>query len=102
MYGLGATVEDTAAVGRVFQVKGRPPSHPLIVHIGSAEQLGDWVADVTGWVRPHRRLPASGGRTGPRDRQPAPSCRGTPSHRVSGTSPGGAAGAAPITTPSRR
>ncbi|WP_235190796.1 L-threonylcarbamoyladenylate synthase [Amycolatopsis rifamycinica] len=46
VYGLGANVEDPAAVARVFQVKGRPPTHPLIVHLGSAEQLGDWVADV--------------------------------------------------------
>ncbi|GAA3137760.1 L-threonylcarbamoyladenylate synthase [Planomonospora alba] len=46
VYGLGANAEDAAAVARVFQVKGRPPSHPLIVHIGGAEQLGDWVEDV--------------------------------------------------------
>jgi L-threonylcarbamoyladenylate synthase len=46
VYGLGANAEDPAAVGRVFQVKGRPPTHPLIVHIGDAEQLGDWAADV--------------------------------------------------------
>ncbi|WP_233223476.1 L-threonylcarbamoyladenylate synthase [Amycolatopsis sp. CA-128772] len=46
VYGLGADAEDPAAVARVFQVKGRPPTHPLIVHLGAAEQLGDWVADV--------------------------------------------------------
>ncbi|MFE9017918.1 L-threonylcarbamoyladenylate synthase [Streptomyces sp. NPDC007808] len=46
VYGLAANAEDPAAVGRVFQVKGRPPTHPLIVHIGGAEHLGDWVEDV--------------------------------------------------------
>jgi L-threonylcarbamoyladenylate synthase len=46
VYGLGANAEDAAAVGRVFQVKGRPPSHPLIVHIGGAQQLDDWAEDV--------------------------------------------------------
>ena len=46
VYGLGANAEDPTAVGRVFQVKGRPPSHPLIVHIGGAEHLDDWVQDV--------------------------------------------------------
>ncbi|MCC0093583.1 threonylcarbamoyl-AMP synthase [Streptomyces flavotricini] len=46
VYGLGANAEDPAAVSRIFQVKGRPPSHPLIVHIGGAEQLDDWVEDV--------------------------------------------------------
>ncbi|GHB68395.1 threonylcarbamoyl-AMP synthase [Streptomyces cirratus] len=46
VYGLGANAEDRAAVSRIFQVKGRPPSHPLIVHIGRAELLDDWVEDV--------------------------------------------------------
>ncbi len=46
VYGLGANAEDPAAVARIFQVKGRPPSHPLIVHIGGAEQLDSWVQDV--------------------------------------------------------
>ncbi|OIJ92634.1 L-threonylcarbamoyladenylate synthase [Streptomyces monashensis] len=46
VYGLGANAEDPAAVARIFQVKGRPPSHPLIVHIGSADRLDDWVQDV--------------------------------------------------------
>ncbi|MEU9035164.1 L-threonylcarbamoyladenylate synthase [Streptomyces sp. NPDC048352] len=51
VYGLGANAEDPAAVARIFQVKGRPPSHPLIVHIGGAEQLADWVEDVPATAR---------------------------------------------------
>ncbi|QFZ24221.1 threonylcarbamoyl-AMP synthase [Saccharothrix syringae] len=52
VYGLGANVEDTAAVARVFQVKGRPPSHPLIAHVAGAERLSDgWVADVPDTAR---------------------------------------------------
>lgn len=51
VYGLGANAEDPAAVARIFQVKGRPPSHPLIVHVGGAEQLGDWVEDVPATAR---------------------------------------------------
>ncbi|MFF0967763.1 L-threonylcarbamoyladenylate synthase [Streptomyces sp. NPDC003703] len=46
VYGLGADAENPAAVSRIFQVKGRPPSHPLIVHIGGAEHLDDWVQEV--------------------------------------------------------
>ncbi|MFG2095861.1 L-threonylcarbamoyladenylate synthase [Streptomyces sp. NPDC048612] len=46
VYGLGADAENAAAVARIFQVKGRPPAHPLIVHIGAAEQLDEWVEDV--------------------------------------------------------
>ncbi|MER6443819.1 L-threonylcarbamoyladenylate synthase [Streptomyces venezuelae] len=46
VYGLGANAEDPAAVMRIFEVKGRPPSHPLIVHIAAADQLDDWVEEV--------------------------------------------------------
>ena len=35
MYGLGANALDAAAVGRIFEVKGRPHSSPLIVHVAS-------------------------------------------------------------------
>ncbi|MFC6881875.1 MULTISPECIES: L-threonylcarbamoyladenylate synthase [Actinomadura] len=51
VYGLGANAEDPAAVTRIFQVKGRPPSHPLIVHLSGAEPLDDWVADVPATAR---------------------------------------------------
>ncbi|MER6349796.1 L-threonylcarbamoyladenylate synthase [Streptomyces sp. NPDC001595] len=51
VYGLGANAEDPAAVGRIFQVKGRPPTHPLIVHIGGAEHLDDWVEGVPATAR---------------------------------------------------
>ncbi|MFJ8533553.1 L-threonylcarbamoyladenylate synthase [Streptomyces sp. NPDC093591] len=51
VYGLGANAEDPAAVARVFQVKGRPPSHPLIIHIGGAEHLADWVEEVPATAR---------------------------------------------------
>lgn len=46
VYGLGANAEDLSALARVFQVKGRPPTHPLIVHIGAADQLDQWVRRV--------------------------------------------------------
>ncbi|MBM7856505.1 L-threonylcarbamoyladenylate synthase [Lentzea nigeriaca] len=46
VYGLGANAEDPVAVARIFAAKGRPPSHPLIVHIGGAEQLPDWADEV--------------------------------------------------------
>jgi L-threonylcarbamoyladenylate synthase len=51
VYGLGANAEDPAAVSRIFQVKGRPPSHPLIVHLGGAEHLDGWVEDVPATAR---------------------------------------------------
>jgi L-threonylcarbamoyladenylate synthase len=35
VYGLGANALDAAAVARIFQVKGRPSTSPLIVHVDS-------------------------------------------------------------------
>lgn len=46
VYGLGANAEDPAAVGRIYQAKGRPPSHPLIVHLAGAQHLGGWAGEV--------------------------------------------------------
>ncbi|KPI25366.1 Sua5/YciO/YrdC/YwlC family protein [Actinobacteria bacterium OV450] len=51
VYGLGADAEDPAAISRIFQVKGRPPSHPLIVHLAGAEHLDDWVQEVPAAAR---------------------------------------------------
>jgi L-threonylcarbamoyladenylate synthase len=46
VYGLGADAESSAAVGRVFTVKGRPQNHPLIVHVASADELSRWAETV--------------------------------------------------------
>lgn len=37
VYGLGADAGNDAAVRRIFEAKGRPADHPLIVHVPSAE-----------------------------------------------------------------
>lgn len=37
VYGLGANALDAAAVQRIFEVKGRPATSPLIVHVDSVE-----------------------------------------------------------------
>lgn len=39
VYGLAADAMNPAAVARIFALKGRPPDHPLIVHIAGAEVL---------------------------------------------------------------
>jgi L-threonylcarbamoyladenylate synthase len=46
VYGLGADALNKQAVARIYQVKGRPADHPLIVHIHSMEVMGQWVDDV--------------------------------------------------------
>lgn len=45
VYGLGANALDAAAVARVFEAKGRPPSNPLIVHIAEADRVSEVAAD---------------------------------------------------------
>jgi len=79
VYGLGARADDDAAAARIFAVKGRPPDHPLIVHVtdaaaalaftpalqGAARRLVDafWPGPVTVIVarRPDRAAAAAGG-----------------------------------------
>ena len=46
VYGLGADALNKQAVARVYQVKGRPTDHPLIVHLHSMQVMGQWVEDV--------------------------------------------------------
>jgi L-threonylcarbamoyladenylate synthase len=46
VYGLGANARDPAALRRVFELKGRPADHPLILHIDNARFLSRWVAEV--------------------------------------------------------
>ncbi|MBX3144740.1 MAG: threonylcarbamoyl-AMP synthase [Trueperaceae bacterium] len=42
VYGLGADAASERAVARVFELKGRPRDHPLIVHLGSAAWLSTY------------------------------------------------------------
>ena len=42
VYGLAANADDSAAVARIFQAKGRPADHPLIVHIGGDDTAQRW------------------------------------------------------------
>jgi L-threonylcarbamoyladenylate synthase len=46
VYGLGADASNATAVERIFTTKGRPPGHPLIVHLGAADLLEAWADDV--------------------------------------------------------
>lgn len=46
VYGLGADARNPAAVRRIFELKGRPADHPLIVHIPSAASLDQWAQNI--------------------------------------------------------
>jgi len=50
VYGLGALARDPHAVARVFEVKGRPANHPLIVHLAALTQIGEWSSGVPAWA----------------------------------------------------
>jgi L-threonylcarbamoyladenylate synthase len=46
VYGLGADAQNPDAVRRVFELKGRPATHPLIVHIDHPRLLERWALTV--------------------------------------------------------
>jgi L-threonylcarbamoyladenylate synthase len=46
VYGLAADASKEAAVAKIFQAKGRPPNHPLIVHVASANSVHQFASDI--------------------------------------------------------
>jgi L-threonylcarbamoyladenylate synthase len=47
VYGLGADASNELAVRRIFAAKGRPATHPLIVHVASLADARSWSSDLT-------------------------------------------------------
>jgi len=47
VYGLGANASNPAAVRKVFELKDRPASHPVIVHIDQSKYLKRWVRELS-------------------------------------------------------
>jgi L-threonylcarbamoyladenylate synthase len=45
VYGLAANALDETAVAKIFQIKGRPATNPIIVHVASVEMAKHCVAD---------------------------------------------------------
>lgn len=46
VYGLGGVATSDAAVAKIYEAKGRPSDNPLIVHIGTIEEIDRYVIDV--------------------------------------------------------
>ncbi len=46
VYGLGANASDPTAVRKIFELKGRPPDHPVIVHLDDPRYLHRWVREI--------------------------------------------------------
>ncbi len=46
VYGLGADASSITAVQKIFTAKGRPASHPVIVHMAHINKLESWAKDI--------------------------------------------------------
>ena len=46
VYGLGADATNPEAIAGIYAAKGRPADHPLIVHISSLQEMGQWAQDI--------------------------------------------------------
>jgi L-threonylcarbamoyladenylate synthase len=42
VYGLGADAENPTAVARIYEAKGRPSNHPVIVHLAPGADIAYW------------------------------------------------------------
>jgi len=50
VYGLGADASNEKAVARIYEVKGRPQDHPLILHIASMDDITYWATAVSDYA----------------------------------------------------
>ena len=50
VYGLGADASNEKAVARIYEVKGRPQDHPLILHIASINDITYWAIDISDYA----------------------------------------------------
>lgn len=46
VYGLGADISYPHAIRKIFDIKGRPPDHPLIVHFAKLAELEFWAENI--------------------------------------------------------
>ncbi len=46
VYGLGADASNPEALAAIYQTKGRPANHPIIVHVADQAELKHWVAEI--------------------------------------------------------
>jgi L-threonylcarbamoyladenylate synthase len=46
VYGLGADATNAAAVARIYEAKGRPADHPLIVHLSQMADISEWADEI--------------------------------------------------------
>jgi L-threonylcarbamoyladenylate synthase len=51
VYGLGADARNPAALRRLYATKGRPDTHPVIVHVAAASALLHWANTVPAFAQ---------------------------------------------------
>ena len=51
VYGLGADADNPLAVSKIFDAKGRPSNHPLIVHVADATGVAHFAQLVPGFAQ---------------------------------------------------
>ena len=51
VYGLGADAENPQAVAKIYAAKGRPSSHPVIVHLAPDADIAYWTSDIPAEAR---------------------------------------------------
>jgi L-threonylcarbamoyladenylate synthase len=51
VYGLAADANNELAVAKIFKAKGRPPNHPLIVHVASAASVKNFASEVPAFAQ---------------------------------------------------
>ncbi|MBM3723184.1 MAG: threonylcarbamoyl-AMP synthase, partial [Actinobacteria bacterium] len=50
VYGLGADATNADAIARLYAAKGRPPNHPVIVHIPNAAAMPAWARQIPAYA----------------------------------------------------
>jgi L-threonylcarbamoyladenylate synthase len=56
VYGLAADAGNDAAVAKIYTAKGRPPGHPLIVHVADEARAREGLAHFAAEIPPFARL----------------------------------------------
>jgi L-threonylcarbamoyladenylate synthase len=51
VYGLAGDASNPAAIARIYAIKGRPSTHPVIVHLADATHLERWAREVPATAR---------------------------------------------------
>lgn len=50
VYGLGASATHEKGINRIYEAKGRPKDHPVIVHVSSISKLEIWAKEIPNYA----------------------------------------------------